>query len=68
MRRLSASILLVWATCAPLSHAALPAGADTVAHARDLRQQAAATADVERTRSRLIEMQTTQYLSRPHLA
>ncbi|WP_432378351.1 TPR end-of-group domain-containing protein [Duganella sp. P38] len=55
MRRLSASILLVWATCAPLSHAALPAGADTVAHARDLRQQAAATADVERATALLEE-------------
>jgi predicted ATPase len=27
-----------------------------------------AAAELERTRSRLIEMQTAQYLSRPHLA
>lgn len=46
MRRLSALMLLVLAACAPLSHAVPPPGSDVVAHARDLRRQAA-SADVQ---------------------
>jgi cell division protein ZapE len=38
------------------------------AEPRELYAAVAATSEVERTASRLIEMQTAQYLSQPHLA
>lgn len=64
MRRLSVSMLLVLAVSSPLSYAALPVVSDTVAHARDLRKQAAAlsgadaaAADVQRATALLEEAQ-----------
>jgi cell division protein ZapE len=44
----------------------LIAAAEVAAH--ELHAAVPVTAELERTRSRLIEMQTTQYLSKPHLA
>jgi cell division protein ZapE len=44
----------------------LIAAAEVAAH--ELHAAVPAAAELERTRSRLIEMQTAQYLSRPHLA
>lgn len=64
MSRLAASVLLVLAMSAPLSHAGASPGSDTVAHARGLRTQAdalsgadASAADVQRATALLEEAQ-----------